>query len=70
MLAVAAALGLGAAVLGVYASFWLDSAPAPTVVLVLTLAFALSLVRERLVARRLRGRAAAGASTGGHSITR
>lgn len=66
MLALAAALGLGAAVVGVYASFWLDSAPAPTVVLVLTLAFALSLVRERPVARRLRRRAAVRASTRGN----
>ncbi len=64
MLALAA--GLGGAIVGVYASFWLDSAPAPTVVLVLTLAFALSLVRERLVARRLRRRVAARASTRGN----
>ena len=54
MLALAAALGVGAALIGVYASFWLDAAPAPTIVLALTLAFALSLVRLRLVERRAR----------------
>ena len=32
---------------GVYASFWLDAAPAPTIVLVLTLVFGLALVRRR-----------------------
>jgi manganese/iron transport system permease protein len=54
MLALAAALGVGAAVIGVYASFWFDAAPAPTIVLALTLAFALSLLRLRLVERRAR----------------
>lgn len=44
MLALAASLGFAGAVLGVYASFWLDAAPAPTVVLALTMAFAASLV--------------------------
>jgi manganese/iron transport system permease protein len=47
MLALAAGLGLGSAALGVYASFWLDSAPAPTIVLVLSIAFAASLPRLR-----------------------
>jgi manganese/iron transport system permease protein len=37
---VAAASGLA----GVYASFWLDSAPAPTIVLILTGVFLLALV--------------------------
>lgn len=52
MLALSAALGAGGAILGVYASFWLDSAPAPTIVLALALAFAASLAwvsrRDRL----------------------
>jgi manganese/iron transport system permease protein len=49
MLAVAVAVAIGAAVVGVYASFWIDSAPAPTIVLVLTLAFVASLAATRLV---------------------
>jgi len=49
MLAVAATVAVGAALIGVYASFWIDSAPAPTIVLVLSLAFAISLVLTRLV---------------------
>lgn len=63
MLALAAAIGVAGAIIGVYASFWLDSAPAPTVVLVLTLAFGLSLVRVSLADRRVRRAAiAAGAA--------
>jgi manganese/iron transport system permease protein len=58
MLAISAALGAGGAIVGVYASFWLDSAPAPTVVLALTAAFALALLRTRLIERRLRRAAA------------
>lgn len=44
MLAIAALVGGGAAFLGVYASFWIDSAPAPTIVLLMTAAFGASLV--------------------------
>ena len=51
MLALAAGLGVAAALVGVYASFWLDSAPAPTIVLVLSIAFAVSLARARLAER-------------------
>lgn len=54
MLAISAALGAGGAIVGVYASFWLDSAPAPTVVLVLTAAFVLSYARVAAAERRLR----------------
>lgn len=50
MLALAAGLGLGGALVGVYASFWLDAAPAPTVVLALTLAFSASLLRPQRAA--------------------
>ena len=49
MLAVAAAVALFAAVAGVYASFWLDSAPAPTIVLVMSASFVASLVLTRLL---------------------
>ena len=48
MLAVAAGLAVAASLLGVYASFWLDSAPAPTIVLVLSLAFVASLALTHL----------------------
>ena len=48
MLAVAVAVAVGASVLGVYASFWIDCAPAPTIVLVLTLAFVASLALTHL----------------------
>jgi manganese/iron transport system permease protein len=51
MLAVAATIGAGASLLGVYASFWLDSAPAPTIVLVMAAAFSASLVLTRLIPR-------------------
>ncbi|KAF1046408.1 metal ABC transporter permease [Xylophilus sp.] len=51
MLAAAAAIGLAAALGGVYLSFFLDSAPAPTVVLVLFIAFLLALGCRRQRAR-------------------
>jgi manganese/iron transport system permease protein len=49
MLAVATGVAVGAALLGVYASFWLDSAPAPTIVLVMTATFVASLIATRLL---------------------
>lgn len=54
MLWISAAIGAGGAILGVYASFWLDSAPAPTIVLVYSLAFALSFLRQALRDRAAR----------------
>ena len=62
MLAVACAVCLGAMLLGTYLSFFLDSAPAPTIVLVLMAAFLGAFARRRLIVRRaeaLRRRAAA-----------
>jgi manganese/iron transport system permease protein len=47
MLVLAAALGTGSAVAGVYTSYWIDSAPAPTIVLVMTAAFLASLLATR-----------------------
>jgi manganese/iron transport system permease protein len=44
MLALAAAIAVGASLLGVYLSFFLDSAPAPTIVLLLTMAFVMALL--------------------------
>jgi manganese/iron transport system permease protein len=56
MLAVAVGAALFASVTGVYASFWLDSAPAPTIVLVMSATFAASLLLTRIAPLR-RGRA-------------
>jgi manganese/iron transport system permease protein len=47
MLVTATAICMAAMILGVWASFHLDSAPAPTVILVLTAAFALAFLRRR-----------------------
>ncbi|MBA3910968.1 MAG: hypothetical protein C0524_14125 [Rhodobacter sp.] len=51
MLVVATAVTLGAMLTGVWASFHLDSAPAPTIILVLMALFLLALARHRLRAR-------------------
>lgn len=40
-------------VLGTYASFFLDSAPAPTIILILTAIFIVAFVRRQIVARRM-----------------
>ncbi|MCI5078559.1 metal ABC transporter permease [Oricola sp.] len=57
MLAVAVAVTLVATTGGVYASFWLDSAPAPTIILILTgifiAAFVFRTLRTRTVTARL-----------------
>lgn len=55
MLALATGVALGASLVGVYASFWLDSAPAPTTVLAMMVVFVGSLLvpgrgRERSTA--------------------
>ncbi len=52
MLGLAACLGLAAAFVGVYVSFWIDSAPAPTIVLVMSLLFVVSLARTTMRHRR------------------
>jgi manganese/iron transport system permease protein len=44
MLALAVAIAVSASLLGVYLSFFLDSAPAPTIVLLLTIAFVVALL--------------------------
>jgi manganese/iron transport system permease protein len=48
MLIVAVAVTTAAMLAGVYASFFLDSAPAPTIILVLTLAFIAAVIRRRM----------------------
>ena len=52
MLVVAVAVAALSTVLGVWASFWLDSAPAPTVVLVLLGQFVLAFLWRNLATRR------------------
>ena len=49
MLIVSVVVSLGAMVGGVYLSFWLDSAPAPTVILLLTLGFIGAFAYRRLM---------------------
>ncbi|MDA3859262.1 MAG: metal ABC transporter permease [Roseovarius sp.] len=48
MLAISVVVALLAGVVGVYASFWLDSAPAPTIVLLLTAMFLVALARRNI----------------------
>lgn len=45
---------------GTYASFYLDSSPAPTIVLILTLLFIIAFVRRMRITRRMSRRAALG----------
>ena len=52
MLWIAGAACLIAMLGGAYASFWLDSAPAPTVILILTAMFVLALARRMALTRR------------------
>ena len=51
MLPVAVAVCLGAMLAGVHLSFYLDSAPAPTIVLILTAIFLIALVRRQVLTR-------------------
>ncbi|MGE4372396.1 MAG: metal ABC transporter permease [Xanthobacter sp.] len=60
MLLVAVLVGVGSAVLGVYASFFIDSAPAPTIVLLMTGLFLAVFIGTRLHARHIMSRHAQG----------
>jgi manganese/iron transport system permease protein len=61
MLALSVAIAVTAAFFGVYLSFFLDSAPAPTIVLLLSLFFGLAFVVSRMrIARAERSLARAG----------
>ena len=53
MLAAAVAIAVSASLIGVWASFWIDSAPAPTIVLVLTAIFIAAFIRRQIQAHRL-----------------
>jgi manganese/iron transport system permease protein len=52
MLAVSVAVTILAMLGGVYLSFWLDSAPAPTVILMFSAAFVLSFLVRQYKGRR------------------
>lgn len=52
MLATASAVAAGSGVTGIWLSFWLDSAPAPTIVVILTAVFILAFVWRQLTGRR------------------
>ncbi|MGB1237978.1 MAG: metal ABC transporter permease [Pseudomonadales bacterium] len=56
MLWIAASLALASSVFGVYASFYLDSAPAATIVLLLTFVFILLFIKQGVVRLRVRKR--------------
>ena len=58
MLGVAVAVTILATTGGVYASFWLDSAPAPTIILILTAVFIVAFSAKMLRVRAATGRAA------------
>jgi len=58
MLAVSVAVAVLAGLCGVYASFWIDSAPAPTIVLLLTATFAVALTVRNVTDARRAGSAA------------
>lgn len=52
MLPIAVGVTMISGVLGVYASFFLDSAPAPTIILILTAIFIVAFIRSGIVTRR------------------
>lgn len=63
MLWVSVLVCMGSMLIGTYASFFLDSAPAPTIVLVLTAIFIAAFVLRQLVTRQMSMRRIAGSET-------
>ncbi len=53
MLIVAIAVCMGSMLTGVYLSFFLDSAPAPTIILILSSLFVAAFIRRQVVTRRM-----------------
>ncbi|WP_281200954.1 metal ABC transporter permease [Neptunicoccus sediminis] len=53
MLWVSVVVCMASMLLGTYASFFLDSAPAPTVILIMTVLFIAAFIRRQLVTRRM-----------------
>lgn len=60
MLWVSVLICMASMLLGTYASFFLDSAPAPTIILIMTAVFIIAFIRRQIVARRLSMRRVAG----------
>ncbi len=52
MLPIAVAVTMVSSMLGIYISFFIDSAPAPTIILILTVIFVAAFVRANMVARQ------------------
>ena len=71
LMLLAAVIGVVSAVIGLYASYWLDVASGATIVLVQTLLFALALVfgPRGLLGRRRRARGRGGGPSGGRRMT-
>jgi len=63
MLALSVAIGTAASFAGVYASFFIDSAPAPTIVLLMTIAFVAAFAWSSVRTARAERKAAAGGET-------
>jgi manganese/iron transport system permease protein len=53
MLFTSIAIALFSSTAGVYASFFIDSAPAPTIVLIMTILFIIAFIRTSILARRV-----------------
>lgn len=53
MLPIAVGVTMISSVVGIYASFYLDSAPAPTIILILTAIFIAAFIRSGIVTRRI-----------------
>lgn len=64
MLPIAVGVTLLAGLLGVYISFFIDSAPAPTIILVLTVIFIVAFIRVNLEARKSHPKASESALNG------
>lgn len=63
MLAVATAVATGCAFFGVYLSFFIDSAPAPTIVVLMTLVFVIAFAWSQLLLHRTRKPPESGSSS-------
>jgi len=53
MLPIAVGVTMLSGILGVYTSFYLDSAPAPTIILILTIIFIAAFIRSNMRTRRM-----------------
>ncbi|WP_372571752.1 metal ABC transporter permease [Ruegeria jejuensis] len=65
MLWVSVLVCMAAMLMGTYASFFLDSAPAPTIVLILTAMFLVAFIRRQIITRRMSMRRVEAASLEG-----